>query len=99
MKKISERSFEGVAGEMVRLSAVTQGVAAARVWLDGAAVAATTQFPLLGTKRVAVMLAGEPGELCTVRIADVDGGVFEDALLVTAHDPFPISHYGFRAAL
>jgi hypothetical protein len=98
MKKISERSFEGAAGEVVRLSAVTQGVAAARVWLDGVAVAATTQFPL-GSNRVAVMLAGEPGELCTVQIADVDGGVFEDALLVTAHDPFPISHYAFRTAL
>jgi len=68
-----------------------------RVWLDGAAVNADVEFPLQGLRRVSVLLAGEPGERCTVEIATVDGDVFLDVILVTAHDPMPVHQYGFRA--
>jgi len=73
------------------------GTAAARVWLDGVPVAAQLEFPLHATRRLAVLLAGEPGEQATVEISTVDGVHFVDVLLVTPHDPFPIHHYGFRA--
>jgi hypothetical protein len=65
--------------------------------LDGKPVANPCQFALDGVRRVAVLAAGEPGEQATVEV-DTPGGVaLVDVLLVTPHDPFPVSHYGFRA--
>ena len=67
------------------------------MWLDGVAVGTDVEFPLQGVRRVSVLLAGEPGEQCSVEIAAVDGDVFRDVILATAHDPMPVHHYGFRA--
>ncbi len=97
MRRISDRSFEGAAGEIASLNAHATGTAAVRVWLDGNAVGADVEFGLQGLRRVSVMLAGEPGERCSVKITTVDGDVFHDVILVTAHDPMPVHQYGFRA--
>ena len=97
MRRISDRSFEGPAGEVVSVRVYTLRTAAARVWLDGSAVADSLAFPIQTLRHLAVLLSGEPGEQATVEISTAAGVHFVDVLLATPHDPFPIHHYGFRA--
>jgi hypothetical protein len=97
VRRISDRSFEGDAGELVSIRISTLGNTATRVWLDGKAAPHACEFPMQGDRRVAVLAVGEPGEQVTVEVETADGVALVDVLLITTHDPFPIHHYGFRA--